>query len=171
MLRRLVLPLLLVLVVPWTAHAQQWSTYQPVGAGFSIDLPGEPAIESETSESAAGPVETHSASVEVGQAGYVSMYTIYPESTGMEADEALDAARDGMLEDGKGELREEKRLTIGDLPARRVSLYDTESKLVIVNLMVYRRNTLYQSIYAAPPDQENTDNSRRFFASFKLIGR
>ena len=76
MLRRLVLPLLLVLVLPWIAHAQQWSTYQPVGAGFSIDLPGEPTIESETSESAAGPVETHSASVEVRQAGYVSMYTI-----------------------------------------------------------------------------------------------
>jgi len=110
-LRRLVLPLLLVLVVPWMTHAQQWSTYQPVGAGFSIDLPGDPTMESETSESAAGPVETHSASVEVGQAGYVSMYTIYPESTGMEADEALDAARDGMLEDGKSELREEKRLT------------------------------------------------------------
>lgn len=171
MFRRLVLPLLLALALPWGAHGQQWSTYRPVGAGFSIDLPGEPTIESETSESAAGPVETHSASVEVGQAGYVSMYTVYPESTGMEADEALDAARDGMLEDGKSKLREEKRLTISNIPARRVALYDTESKLVIVNLMVYRNNTLYQSIYAAPSDQQDTDGSRRFFASFKLIER
>jgi hypothetical protein len=170
-LRRLLLPLLLALALPWAAHGQQWSTYKPAGAGYSIDLPGKPTIESETSESAAGPVKNYIASVEVGETGYVSMYTVYPMGTDTDADEVLDAARDGMLEDGKSELRDEKRLTIGNLPARRVALYDTESNLVIVNLMLYRGNTLYQSIYAAPPSQQDTDSSRRFFASFKLIGR
>lgn len=171
MFRRLMLPLLLALALPWAAQGQQWSTYRPAGAGYSIDLPGKPTLESETTDSTGGPVKSHSASVETEHAGYVSMYTVYPSGTAMEANEALDAARDGMLEDGKSTLRDEKRLTVSNVPARRVTLYDTEAKLVIVNLMVFDRNTLYQSIYAAPPSQQETDASRRFFASFKLVDR
>lgn len=171
MLRRLVLPFLLALALPWTAQGQQWSTYQPDGAGYSIELPGKPTVESETTPSAGGPITSHSAEVDAGQAGFVSMYTVYPSGLTMEANTSLDAARDGMLEDGKSELRDEKKLTVNDAPARRVTLLDKESKLVIVNLMVFRRNTLYQSIYAAPQDRQETETSRRFFESFKLLDR
>ena len=171
MLLSLVLPLLFALVLPWTAQAQQWSTYRPDGAGYSIDLPGKPTVESETTPSPGGPITSHSAEVDTGQAGFVSMYTVYPSGLTMEANTSLDAARDGMLEDGKSELRDEKKLMVSDAPARRVTLFDKESKVMIVNLMVFRHNTLYQSIYAAPSGQEDTETSRRFFDSFKLLDR
>ena len=124
MIRQLPSLLLFLVLAAFTpATAQQWVEHRPAGAGYRIEFPGAPAIESEDRHNKAGrPYKLTMASYQPSRnvVFMVSHADWEPTAVDPDLQAELDRARDGGLQNSKGTLLEEKRLTVGDTPARRI---------------------------------------------------
>ncbi|TWT01165.1 hypothetical protein [Reyranella sp. CPCC 100927] len=148
------------------AHAQSWQEYKPAGAGYRIELPGTPDVKSREQPTPAGNATVTMARVAQGKSGYLTSHAVY-QAGALPSDPqlALDNARDGVLKNGK--LVSEKRLTIGDTPARRLVL---ESSGQVVHLLIaVKGNMMYQALYHQPQGGDLPPDVERFMSSFKLV--
>jgi hypothetical protein len=163
----------LLLLVAWSiapAQAQQWVQYKPAGAGFLIEFPTAPTIETETIPSDVGPMPTTTAESTVeGEAIYLVSYSVFPANVAIDPSEELDGARKGLLESSKTKLRRERRLTMDGLPARRLVLASADNNVSVVALLVCSRERLYSAAIIVPLGEENGDKVERFLKSFTLL--
>jgi hypothetical protein len=163
----------LLLLAAWSvapAQAQQWVEYKPAGAGFRVEFPAAPEIETEDVPSDVGPMRITTAdSVVKGEAGFMVSDSVFPANATIDPDAELDGAREGLIEKSKAKLQQEQRLTVGGLPARRLVLDSPEHDMAAIALFVCRRNRLYSAVAIVPRGQENGDKATRFFKSFTVL--
>jgi hypothetical protein len=169
MLRLLLALFLFVLGSLAAASAQNWVEFKPPGAGYRVEFPGTPKTGSEDLQIKGGQVKMTTAKYQVGgNLDLMSTYIAYPRAPA-DPQVVLDLGRDGGVASAKGMLREEKRLTIGGMPARRIVVDSSEDKQVFVGLMVVSGNRFYQVVAAGPRGQENSATVQRFIDSFALV--
>jgi hypothetical protein len=163
------LSLLLLSALP--AWAQQWTEYQPEGAGYRIEFPGAPRTTVQEVPTPSGPLRMFFAAIGRGRdVSFQSIYTAYPpELLTDDVQTMLDRARDGAVSNSKGKLREEKRLNVGDASARRLVIEAPDGKHAAVALIVLSGNRYYQVTAVAPIGQENSPDMQRFLDSFTLL--
>lgn len=173
MLRFLTAFLFLLLGTLAPASAQQWAEYRPQGAGFRIEFPAAPDIESEDIPSSVGPLRMTSAEFLVpDEALFMVADTAYPASVvGSDPEAVLDGALEGFLEKAKANLREEIRLTIDGKPARRVTVEAPKGDLLGTGLLVLSGDHLYIVMALVPNGQENSEKVQLFLKSFALLPR
>lgn len=141
--------------------AQQWTRYQPQGAGYRIEFPGSPQRQTQ------GPsiATQYVAFVEIDQRLFMTVHqvsafgTVLPEA-------GMDAARQAVLRGFQGTLRDEERLHVSGTPARRW-IIDADNAVVLM-LAVLKRDRFYQVMYSGPPGTETSADAGRFVASFAL---
>jgi hypothetical protein len=149
----------------------RWQTYTAPDGSFSIEFPGQPAV-----EAAQAPVEgvgtTPMTLVSVKptkNTAYMCSY-VEGENIGSKSpDEALESARDGSLRKTQGTAIGQKRMTVQGYPAldmqaraRGNSLLD--SRLIVADKRLY----LIMAVAAVPQDRE-AKTIQRMFDSFKII--
>ena len=152
---------------------QQWVGYRPAGAGYRVEFPGTPKPDAEDVQTKSGPIRMHMAEVQRGtDTVFLSIHSVHPASS-LSADPqvTLDSARNGGVTNVKGKLREEKRLTVGGVPARRIVIDIPDEKQGAVALIVLSGNRLYQAISVFPAGRENSADVQRFLNSFALVPR
>src|SRR5665213_2780761 len=122
-----------LVLLPLHAHAQRWAVFQPEGIGYSVELPGEWKIETGDLNSKAGTQKFYSAGVGMPGRSYLTGYSSYPENIVRAATVSvlLDGARNGAIENVKGQLRTEERILISNLPGRHF-IIDAPGNLVAV---------------------------------------
>src|SRR5262245_19834966 len=99
----------------------------------------------------------------------MAVHNVYkPGTIGADPETALDSARDGTLRKAQGTLREEERLLVSGVPARRLVIAGPDN-LVAVRLMVLKDHTLYQAICVGPPGSEDSAEARHFISSLALV--
>jgi hypothetical protein len=173
MRRRGLLVLMFVLAAAVVAHAQQqWVEHRPAGAGYRIEFPGQPTVESQAVKTVAGNVTVHIAKADVGNRGFVAMHNSYPKGALGAPTDSLNRGRDGMLKAKTSrKLRSEQNLSVGGAPAKRVIVDDSDGDQVIIDLFVVSGDNLYQAIIASPKGSENSPDVQRFLSSFALVAR
>lgn len=142
-----------------TAKAEEWVEYRPDGAGFRIEMPAEPKLETKKAKSGT----SYQA---VATAGNSAFLVIYGEKDAMKSgnrDMLLDAVVKGQAEDKK--ILSLKKDVIGGEPARRITLRDSDNdeyeiRTVIVN------NRLVQALFVGPLGDKL---GRRFLDSFAVV--
>jgi hypothetical protein len=171
-MRRRGLPVLMfVLAAAAVAHAQQqWVEHRPAGAGYRIEFPGQPTVESQEVKTAAGNVTVHVAKVDVSNVGFVALHNSYPKGAVGNPKDALIRGRDGALNKPGRKLRSEQNLSVGGAPAKRI-IVDVDGGQVIIDLIVVSGDNLYQAITASPKGSENSPDVQRFISSFALVAR
>jgi hypothetical protein len=174
MRRRGLLLLMLVLAAAAVAHAQQqWVEHRPAGAGYRIEFPGQPAVESQEVDTAAGRITAHIAKVNVGKdIELVAMHTTYPKGAVGDPTDALGGARDSVVNlTPSRKLRSEQDLSVGGAPAKRIIVDDSDVDEVIIDLMVVSGDDFYQAIISSSKASENSPEVQRFLSSFALVAR
>ena len=156
------------------ANAQgQWVEERPAGAGYRIEFPGTPKSSTQDVDTRAGSVRMYMSEFSTNDDTiFLSIYSIYPEnSLSTDTQKALSSARDGGVNNVKGKLRSERRLSVGGAPATRVVIDIPESNQTGVALIVLSGNRLYQAITVVPAGQETSADVMRFIDSFALVSR
>ena len=170
MLRLLLVLLLFVLGSLAPARAQQWVEHRPPGAGYRVEFPAAPKVSKEDIANPAGKVVMTFAEYEKsGGFALVAMHTVYPSSP-PDPQIFLDAARDSAVRHANAKLREEKKLTVGGKPARRL-VVEMPDTLVGVALVVLDGNHIYNTMAVVPPGEVNSADVERFLKSFALVPR
>jgi hypothetical protein len=161
-----------IALVSHSAVAQNWLEYRPIGVGYAVDMPGRWTTQVQDIKTAAGLVKLHIATVDLGQRGYVSMYSQYPEAAvkATTPDAILDNGRNGAVANVKGKLRSEERFLLSNFSARQI-IIDSPGDQVIVLRYFLMDNTIIQAIAAGPPSFENEPNTTRFVTSLKVVPR
>jgi hypothetical protein len=152
---------------------QKWVEYKPQGAGYRVEFPEPPKQSQDEISTGAGPVR-----MQVAQFGgdadivYIAIYSDYPVGAlPTEPQAALDAARDASVKNVNGILREDKKITVGDKPARRLLIDIPEGRRIGAALIVLDGNRLYRAVCVAPAGQENSVDLKKFLDSFALVKR
>ena len=83
----------------------QWQTYRSIEGGFSVLLPAKPTSNQRTLNTNQGAVPRKALSVQVGSDAYSVIWTDYDaKDKRVNAQAALQAARDGLVANAKGKL-------------------------------------------------------------------
>jgi hypothetical protein len=156
-----------------TAVAEEWLEYRPAGAGYTVEMPGRPALSTNDQATDAGPITVTSAVVERGDVAFIVTHSDFPaskiESAG--AERILDGYRGGVV---KGRtLRMERHIKVSGYPARSLVLDDPEGRVLSVTV-VLTRDRMFQAIYVGAPNDPGAEldlDAVRFLESFALTER
>lgn len=155
------------------AQAQQWIEHRPPGAGYKVELPSAPTIESEDVPTEFGPMPMTIAEVIVPDEMVLqTSHAILPEKAGgADANAVLKGMSDSTVEHANCKLRRESRLEVSDAPARRIVMDCADGKVAGIGLLVFGGDRVYSALIAVPKGQEDSANVQRFLKSFALVPR
>lgn len=155
------------------AGAQQWVEHKPPGAGYRVEFPGTPEVETEDMPSEYGPMRMSTAEFIVkNEMMLMSSHTSLPAAAaGSDPKDVLDGARNGFVEQAKCKLRRESRISIDGAPARRLVMDCADGEVVGIGVLALNDNHLYSVMAAVPRGQENGANAQRFLKSFAFVPR
>jgi hypothetical protein len=168
--------LLIILMFPLSARAQQWTEYRPERGGYRIEMPGVPEG-SKTIQPGNLMVISALVGSSDGESVFYTSYVDYPKDVSNGSPRTLlDNARDGalaLIATGKSKpvTRGEQNLTMNGFSAKHV-VADLEG---IGNVMIWRGvivgNRLITAVYAGHRGSETAPEVVRFINSFQIISR
>jgi hypothetical protein len=154
-----------------TSIAQQWREYRPAAAGYRIEFPGTPQPVTRTVQTPHGEATVTVSVLARDKGAFISNHTVLPaEIKQVDPQAVLDDGRDAGVAQVKGQLRDERRLTVDGAPARRIVI-DIPPNKVSLLLAVLDGEMLYQAMYVGYRGSENEPDAERFLGSFRLVDR
>jgi hypothetical protein len=162
---------LLIVLLAWLApaRAQQWVEHRPPDAGYRVEFPAAPKVSKQNIDTPVGKAVVTFAEYEKTGFALVATHIVYPSGP-PDPQVFLDGARDGGLKSASATLREEKRLTVGGKPARRLVM-EMPDALMGVALVVLDGNRLYNTMAVVPRGEVKSADVERFLNSFALVPR
>ncbi|HEX7285606.1 MAG TPA: hypothetical protein VF532_05455 [Candidatus Angelobacter sp.] len=152
----------------WLPH--RWQTYTAPDGTFSIELPGQPAIETTQApldDGRTAPMTLVSVQP-TGSTAYMCSYVENDNFANKTPDEILEAARDGSLKKTQGTLVSQSRLTVQGYPALDIQAQARENS-VTDSRMVLAGKRLYMIVAVAGAQEREPKTVQRVFNSFKMI--
>jgi hypothetical protein len=161
------------LFITSSVMAQQgtWQEYRS-GGGFTVRLPGVPTIESQLVSNPAigGYVTLNTATVGLKVGGYATAYADFRLTHAFIRKEALDGARDKIIQGLGATLREEQSLSIAGNPARDLFAYiPKRGDVVRCRLILTAQNRLVELMYVGPEGTEASESVSYFMNSLVLL--
>lgn len=173
----LLLFILCLIVTSSFAQAEKWSLFKE--EGFEILFPAKPKFNSQTTNSAIGPLVINMYMSETPDQAqdenlvYSVMTTVYPDSlVSSDKKEQLPAffrgAIDGGVENVKGKLLSEEEIETQGYPGRKIKISFSENNYIISMYAYLVKNKMFMLQVVAAAKKENHKSARQFFESFKL---
>lgn len=152
----------------WLPH--RWQTYTAPDGTFSIELPGQPAIEATQApldDGGTAPMTLVSVQP-TSSTAYMCSYVENDNLANKTPDEILEAARDGSLKKTQGTLMSQSRLTVQGYPALDVQAQARENS-VTDSRIVLAGKRLYMIVAVAGAQEREPKTVQRVLNSFKMI--
>ena len=145
------------------AQGSDWVNIAPVGGGFSVLMPAKPEEEVQPGDD----LTTHLFRATTDNSLYLVAYGDYSPSTRLNVDDELAANRDRFLNGLNATLKTTKQLTID---GRKGIEFTGESEQASFRSRVFIFGTRFHQIAMAVfKGSDDTENAKRFFASFEFI--
>jgi len=145
-----------------------WRLFESAEGKFKVVFPGVPVVKRGRFRTEMGDVYSARHTVG-GDATYDVRYNDYPKATTTKLTPAkmLDALRDGLVAESKGELASDKPFSLGKFAGRDQEIIGGDGTRYRVRLLLVE-NRLYQLTAMARPPMRIDEE--RFFGSFQLTG-
>jgi len=146
-----------------------WRVFEFRDGRFKVAFPGAPVVKRGKFPTDLGFVHSARHTANDADATYDVRYNDYPASTTSKLTPAkmLDAMRDGLVAESKGELTWDKPYSLGKFAGRDQEIVGGDGTRYRIRLLLVD-NRLYQlTAMARPPARADED---RFFGSFQLMG-
>jgi hypothetical protein len=140
-----------------------WQRVAPAGGGFSVMMPGTPAMSLKTEKTDAGQTTLHIACYEAGDERYCAAYNDYP--TALDEAASLKGIRDHKV--GKGTLIADLDVTM-DGHHGKVFTAMVDGRLLACQIYIVGQR-LYQVIYTSPNAMQGLTHGTPFMKSFQFI--
>lgn len=162
--------LLLVLLLLPACSAREWTPLTSAEGGFRVEMPGEPAREVLTVNTAIGPIELTTFALEERERAFVVSFADYPEEhvRARGPAELLDGARDGAVANLQGRLLTELLIEHEGHPGREFRIEVPGGTATSQVRMFLVENRLYQMVVVTPREQAFSEDVARFLDSFGL---
>jgi hypothetical protein len=154
---------------PVQAIAPDWKPFVYASDGFSVFFPSQPKAEKQNVSNVAGTFELRTYVAEDSTTSLIAAVCDYgPIAAGKDPAAVLDDAKKGAINNIKGQLVSEKKITLGANPGVE---FEADSDSAHVSARIYLvGSVLYQTIIASPLNVKYADVGR-FLDSFKLVDR
>lgn len=166
----LLLVSLLSLTTLWVNAPQQndWKAYSSSEGQFSAALPDEPRTSVVVTETAKGPLYTHTVGATDRDLNeYLVSWTSYDRSVEFRATEkTFDNVRDALIFSKGGKLVSESSFNMNGRPARAITFTDSDGRIVQARFYFIGRR--FYQVMAESRSKQNSADSDRFFESFKV---
>lgn len=154
-----------VQTIPVARDRAEWQTFSSTTGGFSVLLPGTPTEDTQTDKAEdGGTYEQHFFTVSHPEGGYLVSYTDLPEDevTQLGTDAALDAAIQGMTEEG-AQVLSQREISLLGYPGRAIEARDSDGSIYNTQIFLVRGRLYFLAALTS-----NTSDVERFFNSFNL---
>ncbi len=162
--------IILIVVIFYSASANEWKEYYLENGDFSVEFPSDPEKKIQQIPSQYGILDMNMLTYTDGNSNFTASYTDYPLSSivSVNIDSFLNGARDGALKNTNGKLISEKVIQYKNHPGREIKFSLLDGKAMIRAKYYLVRNRLYQILVVAPPADLYNKNLQTFYDSFKL---
>jgi hypothetical protein len=149
---------------------KHWQTYTAPDGSFSIELPGQPAIETiQAPLDDGGTAPLTIVSVQPTRStAYMCSYVENENLANKTPDETLEAARDGSLKKTEGRVISQSRLEVQGYPALDVQAQARENSVTDTRIVLAGKR-LYMIVSVASAQERDRKTVQRVFESFKMI--
>ena len=165
-MKRIYLAIFLIFVPATFARAFQadgWIKIEPLGGGFSVSMPGRPLEEVSNTDD----FTMHLFTLSVSDAIYLVGYGDYAPSVRIDVDEQLAANRDSFAKRLNVKVLDSKKITMDGRPGLE---FTAESEQAWIRSRIFLFGTrVHQIAVATPTGRKDSDDAKRFFASFTLV--
>lgn len=143
---------------------------------FSVMTPATLEEQTQSVPTAAGDIETHMFTGEVGGTAYMVAYSDYPEQVlaQVDAQTLLEGARDGAIQNSSANLVSEEAITLGEYPGIEVVAdvkSDKGEEGTLKSHIYLVGNRLYQVMVMGSKGSLDMTKVDAFLDSFKLVGQ
>lgn len=169
-------PLLALCLLALPLQAQQkardvvkWQAFESTQVRFKAEFPAAPLVRKGKLRTEIGDVVSIKHTADSADATYDVTVNEYPKEgiARLTPAKLLDAVRDGLVFQSKGELVHDRPVTMGKVAAREEEIIGKDGTLYRIRLLLVG-NRLYQLTAMAKPPALPDD--LRFFRSFQLTG-
>jgi hypothetical protein len=154
-----------------TATPDSGSMWQTVnGDGFSVQMPGKPEKSEQSTPSAAGPLPIVLYTLSHGYEGYIVGYSEYPDIVFQTDEETLlDGARDGAIENVKGEVTSERAITVAGHTGREIIGTSPSSNIGFTARVFLAKPRMYMLVYTQyDKSKPISAHGKTFLDSFQI---
>jgi hypothetical protein len=147
----------------------KWQVFESKEGRFKASFPGTPDTKRGRFRTEMGDVYSARHTVNDALATYDVRYNDYPASTSakLTPEKMLDALRDGLVAESRGELVWDKPYRLGKYAGRDQEIKGGDGTRYRVRLLLVERRLYQLTAMAQPPAGLDED---RFFGSFQLTG-
>lgn len=133
-------------------------------------MPGTPKASEQSQTTAVGPVQIHMYTLDNGDEGFVVGYSEYPSYvfSQKDPDALLNGARDGAVGNVKGEVLNERPMSLGNYVGREITGKSAEQGFSFTTRLYLANPRMYMLIYLRKGDQAISDDGRKFLDSFEI---
>jgi hypothetical protein len=166
---RLFLGLTLSLLTGQTSPPPSWRTFAPKDGSFTVALPGTPKEKKQQLTISGGVIDvTLYICPAPGEGTLVVAVSELPESAAQGSeDKRLRNARDGAVEQAKGKLVHERKITLAVYPGRELWIENDSPGMIHTRLFAVKQR-LYQTMAIGPKSFIETKEVAGFLDSFQL---
>ena len=145
-----------------------WETVS--GDGFSVQMPGKPEKSEQSTPSAAGPLPIVLYTLSHGYEGYIVGYSEYPDIVFQTDEETLlDGARDGAIENVKGQVTTERKITVAGHTGREIIGTSPSSNIGFTARVFLAKPRMYMLVYTQYDQSKPiSDHGLTFLDSFQI---
>jgi len=145
-----------------------WTAYTSPEGKFSAALPADPQTSVVVTETAKGPLYTHTVSAnDKDRNEYLVSWTRYDRTVESRATEkTFDRVRDALILSKGGKLVSESTISMLGRTARAITFTDSDGR--VVKARFYFIGKCFYQVMAESRSKENFPDSERFFESFKV---
>ena len=151
---------------PSSPTTGDWVVVTPDGGGFTVEMPGQATFQTQTAETALGPIELHIATFTTASGAYFATWSDYPAGSITDPAASLIGARDGAVRNINGTL-------VSDGPVSREGLEGHALTATVAGgtyqAEIYLDGDRMIQLGIASADGATVD-PERFFSSFTLTG-
>lgn len=156
--------IIILLFATASTPAQQpdWYKVAPVGGGFSVMMPARPQEEVKTSDD----LTLHLFTLTTPDNIYLVSYGDYAPGTKIDPEDHLNASRDSFLRAFNATLLESRKIKVDGRPG--VEFTAMTDRAALKSRIFLFGNRIHQIAVAALNATTNTEDVKRFFASFEM---
>ena len=150
--------------------AQEWETFAPPNGGFSISMPGKPAMSDQEVPTRVGKLNNRMYLLESGQGVYMVSYADFPDpvTDPVTIKAMLDNARDKAAKSSGNQLKEEKEITLEGYPGRDW-LVSIPGGILRARAFWVRNQRLYQAVVLMPAGKDAEAEKAREATMMKFL--
>jgi len=169
--RLLALALAVTLLASCSLLSQPWVEFTSPDGSFSASFPETPEEQTQSIDTAAGPITLHGFTVDRGYIAYAVMYSDFPSDLIQQGDPdlLLDGGVDGAVTNVQGNLVSKTTISLDGHPGREFTIESDAQQVTVKGRIFLVDNRLYQVIVVIAEGGSFESETAKFLDSFTLV--